>query len=34
LDQQGIVASACERLTILRPHAPVAIADHLPPLDA
>jgi len=30
-DQQGIVASARERVTILRPHALVAIAEDLPP---
>jgi CRP-like cAMP-binding protein len=30
-DQQGIVASRRERVTILRPHALVAIAEDLPP---
>jgi CRP-like cAMP-binding protein len=30
-DQQGIIASARERVTILRPHALVAIAEDLPP---
>ena len=29
-DQQGIIASARERVTILRPHALVAIAEDLP----